>query len=75
MAKKCGNAIVKAYDYDGINILQNNGEAAGQTVFHLHVHLIPRKTDDNITIKWVEGAPDTDAEDATAVVEKIKKEL
>lgn len=32
---------------DGINVLQNNGEAAGQTVHHFHVHLIPRYIKDN----------------------------
>ena len=35
-----------------INILQNNGNAAGQTVFHYHVHLIPRYEDDSINIRW-----------------------
>ena len=42
VAKKIATAIEKAYHCDGVNILQNNGEAAGQTVFHLHVHVIPR---------------------------------
>ena len=31
IAKKCGKAIKETYDYDGLNVLQNNGEAAGQT--------------------------------------------
>ena len=42
VAKKIATALKKTYQCDGVNILQNNGEAAGQTVFHLHVH--PRKT-------------------------------
>ena len=33
-----------------LNVLQNNGEYAGQTVFHLHVHLIPRYKDDQVNI-------------------------
>ena len=37
---------------DGFNIVQNNGEAAGQTVFHFHMHLIPRYKDDNQKIGW-----------------------
>ncbi len=37
---------------DGLNILQNNGEVAGQTVMHFHMHLIPRYKEDNIKIKW-----------------------
>ncbi|MCP8968211.1 HIT family protein [Ectobacillus ponti] len=36
------NAIQRAYQPVGLNILNNNGEAAGQTVFHFHMHLIPR---------------------------------
>lgn len=40
---------------DGLNVLQNNGEAAGQSVFHLHVHLIPRYENDTVTIQWKPG--------------------
>ena len=39
---KLANAIKAAYDPIGLNVLQNNGEAAGQSVFHFHMHLIPR---------------------------------
>jgi histidine triad (HIT) family protein len=39
---KIANAIKAAYDPIGLNVLQNNGEAAGQSVFHFHMHLIPR---------------------------------
>lgn len=37
---------------DGYNVLQNNGEAAGQTVFHFHMHLIPRYADEKGIIDW-----------------------
>ena len=37
---------------DGYNVLQNNGEAAGQTVFHFHMHLIPRKAGDQAVPEW-----------------------
>ena len=37
---------------DGINIIQNNGAAAGQTIFHYHVHLIPRWAGDNAVRLW-----------------------
>lgn len=40
--QRVGRAIVKALRPDGLTVMQFNGEAAGQTVFHLHVHLIPR---------------------------------
>lgn len=74
VAKKCGGAIKNAFGYDGLNVLQNNGEAAGQTVFHLHVHLIPRNTDDGITIKYV---PDNNMDETSTAqtAEKIKEFL
>lgn len=40
----------KSLGFDGINILNNNEECAGQSVFHLHIHIIPRKTGDNIKL-------------------------
>ena len=40
---------------DGYNIVQNNGEAAGQTVFHFHIHLIPRYTNDHAGVGWKPG--------------------
>lgn len=45
-------AMKKALNCDGINILQNNGEAAGQSVFHLHFHILPRYQDDGLVIPW-----------------------
>ncbi|MCT2535569.1 HIT family protein [Aquibacillus koreensis] len=39
---KIANAIKEAYQPVGLNILNNNGEDAGQSVFHVHIHLIPR---------------------------------
>lgn len=54
VAKKIASKVKKVFGCDGVNILQNNGEAAGQTVFHLHVHVIPRYENDNIRIKWTQ---------------------
>ena len=48
LAKKMITKLTKALDCDGYNIVQNNGEAAGQTVFHYHVHMIPRHKDDKV---------------------------
>lgn len=50
--KKVTEILDKNLKADGYNILQNNGEASGQTVFHYHIHVIPRYKDDNINIKW-----------------------
>ncbi|MGN0396318.1 MAG: HIT family protein [Coprococcus sp.] len=49
---------------DGLNIVQNNGESAGQTVFHFHMHVIPRYINDNVNIKWIPEKPDSDELDA-----------
>lgn len=43
---------------DGINIIQNNGAAAGQTVFHYHVHIIPRWEGDSAVRLWQPGSAD-----------------
>ena len=44
--------IKEELNCDGLNVLQNNGEIAGQTVFHFHMHLIPRFKNDNVKITW-----------------------
>ena len=45
---------------DGINVIQNNGAAAGQTVFHFHVHLIPRWEGDRAVRLWQPGSAEQD---------------
>lgn len=40
---------------DGYNVVQNNGETAGQTVFHFHMHLIPRYKGDQVGLGWKMG--------------------
>ena len=58
---------------DGMNILQNNGVEAGQTIFHLHIHFIPRWKDDEVKIKWAPLSYE-DGE-AAALAEAIKVKL
>ncbi|MFW5672192.1 MAG: HIT family protein [Acetivibrio ethanolgignens] len=58
VAKKVATVMQDILHCDGLNVLQNNGEAAGQSVFHLHVHLIPRYENDAVSIKWAPGTPD-----------------
>ena len=48
LAKKMITRLTGLLGCDGYNIVQNNGEAAGQTVFHFHMHLIPRYKDDGV---------------------------
>ena len=45
---------------DGLNIIQNNGAAAGQTVFHFHMHLVPRFIKDTVTVTWVPSQSDNE---------------
>ena len=52
LAKKMATVMTEKLGCDGFNIVQNNGETAGQTVFHFHMHLIPRYKDDNQRIGW-----------------------
>ena len=53
-----------ALNCDGLNILQNNGEAGGQTVFHFHLHMIPRYKNDDSGFGWKVGTlTDEDKED------------
>lgn len=46
LAKRMAEHMTQELSCDGFNILQNNGETAGQTVFHFHIHLIPRYRED-----------------------------
>ncbi|MGP1368134.1 MAG: HIT family protein [Treponema sp.] len=46
--KKIGAHLTENCGYEGMNILNANNECSGQTVFHLHIHLIPRKRDDGV---------------------------
>lgn len=55
LAKKIGGKLKEGLHADGLNVVQNNGEAAGQTVFHFHMHLIPRYQDDTVNVKWKPG--------------------
>ena len=55
LAKKTAVAIKEGLHADGMNILQNNGEQAGQSVFHFHIHVIPRYQGDQVGLVWTPG--------------------
>ena len=55
VARKVAAVLKEELGCDGINLLQNNGEAAGQTVFHYHMHLIPRYKEDHLMMSWTPG--------------------
>ena len=70
LAGKMGRAMKKALHFDGFNLVQNNGEAAGQTVMHFHMHVIPRYEGGPNIVSWTPGAVSGD--DLTELAEKIK---
>lgn len=55
VAKTVGTKLYEGLHADGFNLVQNNGEAAGQTVFHFHMHLIPRFKGDTVSVGWKPG--------------------
>ncbi len=55
LAKKMAGKMTEALGCDGFNIVQNNGSVAGQTVFHFHIHLIPRYENDGVGLGWKPG--------------------
>lgn len=69
LAKVWGEKLVKALGADGLNLVQNNDPAAGQTVFHYHLHLIPRYKDDAVGDLWNPGT--LSDEQRQAILEKL----
>ena len=57
LAKKLAGEMSRRLNADGLNVVQNNGEAAGQTVMHYHLHLIPRYKNDGQHILWQPSEP------------------
>ena len=55
LAKKMITKLTDILGCDGYNLVQNNAEAAGQTVFHFHLHMIPRYKDDGVGLTWKMG--------------------
>ena len=72
LAKKMITKLTDVLGCDGYNIVQNNGEVAGQTVFHFHIHLIPRYEGDEVGLGWKMGAL-TD-EDRDEILKKLSGE-
>lgn len=71
LAKKMITKMKKALDCDGFNVVQNNGAPAGQTVFHFHIHLIPRYEGDHAGFGWNTG--ELNAADREEILTKMRK--
>ena len=68
---KIAGGIKKSFNADGINIIQNNGAAAGQEVFHSHIHIIPRYSNDELKISPPRRLK-LSSEDISSDAQKIK---
>lgn len=73
LGAKIGAAMKKSLGCAGFNLVQNNGEAAGQTVFHFHVHVIPRYEGGPSMVTWIPGSEKAEVLAETA--EKIREAL
>ena len=73
LAGKIGSAMKKTLGCAGFNVVQNNGEAAGQTVFHFHVHIIPRYENGPAMVTWEPGK--AEPEDLEKISSMLKAEL
>ena len=68
---KVARAIRAAFSPEGLSVYQANGKAAGQTVFHYHVHLVPRHAGDGMELTWpVKNPPREKLEEYAAKIRK-----
>ncbi len=72
---KVSKALKKAFNLEGLNIVNNNGSLAGQAVFHYHVHLIPRYKGDDYTSRGVYHGDEYSKEDFEKLRAKITDSL
>nr|WP_294492830.1 HIT family protein [uncultured Mediterraneibacter sp.] len=70
LARKMVKKMTDVLGCDGYNIVQNNEPCAGQTVFHFHMHLIPRYEGDHVGLSWPAG--ELTEEVKTEILEKMK---
>lgn len=73
IVKKVAASILKTTNSDGFNMLQNNHRCAGQSVYHIHFHIIPRKVGDKGWFAWKPQPADNS--ELKTLAEKIKTNL
>lgn len=71
LAQKIATRVKEVTGAEGINIVQNNGAVAGQSVYHFHLHIIPRKVGDGIVLNQSSNV-DTTVEELEAVWHQLK---
>jgi histidine triad (HIT) family protein len=72
LLKRLSKGVMKATGSEGLNIGMNNGEVAGQVVFHAHIHIMPRTKNDNYEL-W-HGEPYEEGE-AKKIADKIRSAI
>ena len=72
-AKKIAAAVQKTLEPDGLNLLQCNGPAAAQSVFHFHMHVLPRNDGDALKMNW--GLEPGDMDAIGQLAERIRANL
>jgi histidine triad (HIT) family protein len=65
MAQRVARLLTDRLEPAGVNVLNNCGSAAWQTVFHFHLHVVPRYADDPLRLPWIPAAGDRDEIAAT----------
>ena len=73
LARKLATDMTKKLSCDGFNVVQNNGISAGQTVFHFHVHIIPRYENGPDMVTWAPGK--ATPEELEEISSSIREEL
>lgn len=68
LAVEIANVMKNTLGFENMNVLQNNGELAGQTVHHFHLHLIPRYENDGISVHWNPTEP---TEEEIEIIRKL----
>lgn len=71
-AKRLAQRMRDVLEPDGFNILNSCGSAAWQTIFHFHIHVIPRYEDDPLKLPWVPGPGDE--EEIAAVAAEVRQD-
>ncbi|WP_341201396.1 HIT family protein [Planomicrobium okeanokoites] len=76
VAPKIATAIKETFNPEGMNLLNNNGAKAGQSVFHFHLHFIPRYGEsDGFGAKWITKEKEFTAERIQELAEEVKNKL
>jgi histidine triad (HIT) family protein len=73
-AQRLGRAVRRAVGAEGLNLITSAGAAAEQTVFHLHLHVLPRWNGDSLEL-WPDVNPRRSPEELQAAAARIRREL